>query len=359
MLIFKMKVRKIMGLLSKEIEICVGANRIMYYEKLGYDIPKKINKRNQLVYDIGNKIIVNTEDLPPNSTVYVEVECDNCKKQYKKLYHDYQKSKKLHDEKIYCVNCIQKVFKKKMEYEERDRRKFYADYTTFIAKVLKRDNYICQCCGKKDDNLEVHHLDGYDWCKEKRIDVTNGITLCKQCHFNFHGKYGRGNNTKEQFQEWLGDISVELEVFDNIITSTRKIYCYEEDKIYDSAEHFASEHNLNSTGAIYKVCNNKELYNTSNGKHLFWYDEYIKLTTEEIERIVNKPSKKNIKKVICLTTNVIYDSITEGARKENASKTSVNRCCNKQYSHVHTKDGRITQWMFYDDFLKLKENEEL
>ncbi|WNM55253.1 hypothetical protein CoNPh26_CDS0166 [Staphylococcus phage S-CoN_Ph26] len=51
--------------------------------------------------------------------------------------------------------------------------------------------------------LHAHHLDGYHWCKDKRYDLNNGVTLCKDHHFNFHKQYGYKNNTKEQFEEYL------------------------------------------------------------------------------------------------------------------------------------------------------------
>lgn len=346
-----------MGLLSTEVEVVLH-NNIKYYESLGYDIPKRINKKNQVVNDIGSKISVRIEDLPPQSSVCVDVECDNCGKKYKKLFFDYQKTKKMFGDKIYCVHCIQKMTKKKVEYyEEKDRMKFYPDYSEFIKKVLKRDNYTCQCCGTCEGDIVVHHLDGYDWCKDKRTDDTNGISLCKKCHYNFHSKYGFGKNTKRQFEEWMGNIKIELESFNGIIIPTRKIYCYEEDKIYNSADDYAHEQNLASTSGIYKVCNNEEKCYTANGKHIFWYDEYINLNNEEINERISKSVKTNYNKVICLTTNIIYESIADGARKENASSTSIDRCCRNQCSHVRTKDGRLTQWMFYDDFLKLNKNE--
>lgn len=90
--------------------------------------------------------------------------------------------------------------------EERERERNIEGYTDFIKKVLERDNYTCQCCGKKEEvsgKLNVHHLDGYNWCIEKRTDETNGITLCEECHKDFHSIYGRGSNTKEQFEEWI------------------------------------------------------------------------------------------------------------------------------------------------------------
>lgn len=74
-------------------------------------------------------------------------------------------------------------------------------------KVYKRDNYTCQLCKDRNGNghrveLVAHHKDGYNWCEEKRFDVTNGVTLCKNCHKEFHRTYGSGDNTKEQFEEY-------------------------------------------------------------------------------------------------------------------------------------------------------------
>ena len=86
--------------------------------------------------------------------------------------------------------------------------------------------------------------------------------------------------------------------------------------------------------------------------HLFWYDQYINLSKEEIIAKVTAPTWKNSKKVICLNTNTIYNSIAEGARKEQASRTSITRCCNNESKYVHTKDGRLTRWIFYNDYLE-------
>lgn len=80
------------------------------------------------------------------------------------------------------------------------------EYKKWRTNIFKKDNYTCQCCGdNKGGNLRAHHLDGYDWCEERRMDINNGITLCKECHDNFHYVYGYGGNTKEQFEEWLND----------------------------------------------------------------------------------------------------------------------------------------------------------
>ena len=61
---------------------------------------------------------------------------------------------------------------------------FNYEYSSRREAILHRDNYTCQCCGKKHVRLEVHHiifrsLGGTD-------DEKNLITLCEMCHKLVH-----------------------------------------------------------------------------------------------------------------------------------------------------------------------------
>ena len=61
---------------------------------------------------------------------------------------------------------------------------FNYGYSSRRKAVLHRDNYTCQCCGKKNCRLEVHHIrfksnGGTD-------DEENLITLCEDCHKGVH-----------------------------------------------------------------------------------------------------------------------------------------------------------------------------
>lgn len=92
-----------------------------------------------------------------------------------------------------------------LSYEDRIERRKYPEYYDFMKSVFKRDNYTCDICGfysKWGNGLNAHHLNSYDWDKENRTNVDNGITLCKKCHLDFHRIYGFGNNTKEQYIEY-------------------------------------------------------------------------------------------------------------------------------------------------------------
>lgn len=86
--------------------------------------------------------------------------------------------------------------------ERYKERKSDFEYRIFIKNVLKRDNYTCQCCGIRA-NLVVHHKDGYNWNKDRRTDLDNGITLCQNCHKDFHIEYGFGDNTESQWNEFV------------------------------------------------------------------------------------------------------------------------------------------------------------
>lgn len=53
--------------------------------------------------------------------------------------------------------------------------------------VLRRDNYRCRECDSPE-NLHAHHIVRWAECPELRIEVSNGLTLCRTCHEAEHAK---------------------------------------------------------------------------------------------------------------------------------------------------------------------------
>lgn len=80
--------------------------------------------------------------------------------------------------RAYCAKCIHLIRK--------GRPGFYVGYpsefnATLRERVRKRDNHICQNCGKPQSEvgtLHVHHID-YD---KSHSDSGNLISLCRHCH---------------------------------------------------------------------------------------------------------------------------------------------------------------------------------
>ena len=70
------------------------------------------------------------------------------------------------------------------------------------AAALKRDNYTCQVCHRKQTmakgrefKVQVHHVNGIDWdgiadiIKERVLQTPDSlITMCKECHGAEHAK---------------------------------------------------------------------------------------------------------------------------------------------------------------------------
>ena len=83
--------------------------------------------------------------------------------------------------------------------------------SVWSKQVMERDNYTCQVCGdNKGGNLNAHHLNAWNAFPEQRFDLDNGVTLCTDCHKEFHSQYGYGDNTREQFDEYAASKTLVL-----------------------------------------------------------------------------------------------------------------------------------------------------
>lgn len=69
-------------------------------------------------------------------------------------------------------------------------------------EVLKRDDYTCLNCGASDD-LVAHHIESFASNEELRCVLSNGATLCQECHIDFHKRYGFINNNSNQFDNYM------------------------------------------------------------------------------------------------------------------------------------------------------------
>ena len=334
-----------MGLITKEVTFKLNFKVAKYYIDLGY-----ATKANEI-------ITVKVEDLTSGSNYKVKVECDCCGKHYEIPYNQYTRFN--HNGKIYCHNCSHKVLNGRENHylwnpnktdEERIKDRHYPEYSLFIRRVLFRDYYMCQCCGaknSKDNKLVVHHLDGYNWCVEKRTDDTNGITLCENCHKKFHRDYGHGNNTKEQFEKWIGR-PIELLKSSYIEPIERKIYCLEEDKIYESCDEFCKEKGV-TRQEVKRVCNINSKLKVLNGLHLFYLDVYENMNEDELNEYLEL---KNRHKVVCVENDEIFDSISEASKKYKIAQSNIIECC----------CGRLIRakglhWRYLEDYEKLTEKE--
>lgn len=88
---------------------------------------------------------------------------------------------------------------------KQDKDRHNIEMVLWRKSCLERDNYTCQKTKIRGGNLQVHHINNFSQFPELRTSIENGITLSEKSHKEFHKKYGKQNNTKEQLEEFLQD----------------------------------------------------------------------------------------------------------------------------------------------------------
>ena len=75
------------------------------------------------------------------------------------------------------------------------------EYKEWRKNIFERDNFTCQICDDdKGGNLNAHHIKNFRDYPELRLDIDNGITLCKKCHIDIHKQL---KNKELSFVYWI------------------------------------------------------------------------------------------------------------------------------------------------------------
>lgn len=90
----------------------------------------------------------------------------------------------------------------KFPWERNSRNRECNDYKEWRKSVFTRDKFTCQYCNKTGGTLNAHHIKPYAKYEDLRYEVSNGITLCEDCHRSLHKgliklRKGCGNNGRK------------------------------------------------------------------------------------------------------------------------------------------------------------------
>lgn len=76
----------------------------------------------------------------------------------------------------------------------------------------------------------------------------------------------------------------------------------------------------------------------------------------------NKGANNSLaKKVICLNTKEVFDTISSAAKSYNLCKTNITEVCSPKYNRTFAgkdKDGNELKWMYYDEYIAKSKGEE-
>lgn len=177
-----------------------------HYEQMSKDRALKLETVISKIHNNGFTF-VGSEQPFKNAESYVEYYCPN--NHLVKTKAKYV----MRQDKIPCKECfIESVsgensiwWNESLSDEERAKRRDKDESKHFRKQVFIRDNFTCIKCGVEGGRLNAHHINSYNWDIENRANIDNGVTLCECCHREFHSRYGFGDNTKEQFEDWIGD----------------------------------------------------------------------------------------------------------------------------------------------------------
>ncbi len=121
-------------------------------------------------------------------------------------YHERASASKRGDKNPMYGKCgsLHHNYNPNLTDEERTVKRHTLKDKVFRLSVFERDKFTCQKCGdNRGGNLEAHHILNHWKYKNLRYDVNNGITLCKDCHKEFHKRFGYKENNLEQLLDWL------------------------------------------------------------------------------------------------------------------------------------------------------------
>ena len=160
-------------------------------------------------------------------------------------------------------------------------------------------------------------------CCRHKLNIAHGL------HFLF----------KEEYESMS-----ESEIKDYIFSTNRytQVVCLETQERYKSIKEAAEVTGL-SESRIGGCCLGQA--NATRGYHWVTYDKYKEMSEEEILQLLKTPEGKR-RKIICLTTMKIYDSIKDAEDELRIDNSNIIRCC----KCPDTYSVKGNKFMYYEDY---------
>lgn len=227
-------------------------------------------------------------------------------------------------------NCVGKVSEHTKNIQREATKLLWQDedYRHSVVSKIRRKKVICL-------NNGILYNSIVECSRSLKLDSSNINKVCQGKQNSYRGYYFIYECDKEKYSK--EDIEMILSKKPKVVNKS-KIVCLDNGKIYKSPKEAQEDLGISST-AIREVCTNK--YKYACGLHFIYEDELNKYSKEEIHNILKcKPqysTKK--KKVICIETQKIYNSITQASKELNVNSGYIS-------SHLHNKYDSVKGYHF-------------
>ena len=242
------------------------------------------------------------------------------------------------------INFNKQLSKKDFNWCNNYRYDFYINYLNIIIETHGRHHY-----ENIKRNIPLNIIQENDKIKEqlaKNNGIKNYIVIdCRKSDLEWiknsimNSKLPKLLNFKEEDINWL-------KCHEYACNSIVKIIC----NLWNDNK------TILEITDIFKVNRHTIIKYLKQGVEIGWCDYDPK---EEMRKGSSMRQKNNSIKIICLTTNEIFESIKEAAKKYNIySKANISKCCRSKQKSAgkHLETGEPLRWMYYDDYLKNKNN---
>lgn len=145
----------------------------------------------------------------------------------------------------------------------------------------------------------------------------------------------------------------------------KPVVCLNTREEFENLQEAGKAYNIDANGISYccrGLRNRRTAGKLENGIKLTWLfkEDYESKTEEEIQEIIRKSTTKPVgsKKVICLNTKEVFDSIKQ-AQKSYPDAKSISDCCRHiaRSSGTHPITQEKLKWCYYDEYVNLSDEE--
>jgi hypothetical protein len=143
----------------------------------------------------------------------------------------------------------------------------------------------------------------------------------------------------------------------------KKVVCINTGEVFNCIASIEDKFGF-SANHISQCCSGKrKTEGVINGERCGWmyYDDYKKISKYNLDIMIKELSQnKTHKKVVCINTGEVFNTVCEASLKYNIPVQNISSCCTQKGNKTAGRTGEYKlSWRHYEDYLKMDEKEIL